>query len=192
MAATLLKFPERIRFSDDELLEICLANKELRIERDVKGNLIIDSLAGCRTSRFGLKILAQLGNWAEKNSSLGIAFSNGGFILPDGSMKAAPATWVSLEKWSQISGEQKNKFAPITPEFVVEFKSPSDSIPAMKKKMEEWIANGVQLGWLIDPELKKAFIYKPSQPVKEVDSFDFFLDGENVLPGFRLDLSKLI
>jgi Uma2 family endonuclease len=192
MDAFILKLTENTRFSDDELFEFCSANKELRIERDDQGNLIIMSPSGSNTGRINLKILAQFSNWVYENETLGEGFdSSSGFLLPDGSMRAPDAAWVSKSKWDQLSQVEKDKFAPITPDFIIELKAPSDSLPTLQNKMNEWIANGVQLGWLIDPELKKAFIYKPSLPLKEVDSFDSFLDGENVLPGFRLYLSKL-
>lgn len=192
MDTFILKLTENTRFTDDELFEFCAANKELRIERDDNGNLIIMSPSGSNTGRINLKILAQLAAWAAQNEALGEGFdSSSGFLLPNGSMRAPDAAWISKSKWNKLSQTEKNKFAPVVPDFIIELKSPSDSLSTLQQKMEEWIANGVLLAWLIDPELKKAFIYKPGQPVSEVNSFEVFLDGEDVLPGFKLDLSKL-
>ncbi len=192
MDTFILKLTENTRFTDDELFEFCSANKELRIERDDEGNLIIMSPSGSNTGRINLKILAQFSNWVYANENLGEGFdSSSGFLLPNGSMRAPDAAWVSRMKWDRLSQAEKDKFAPIVPDFVIELKSPSDSLSALQNKMGEWVANGVLLAWLIDPETKVAFIYKPDQPTTTVNSFDSFLNGENVLPGFKLDLSKL-
>jgi Uma2 family endonuclease len=192
MDTFILKLTENTRFTDDELFEFCSANKELQIERDVNGNLIVMSPSGSRSSYINARILAQIVNWSDNQPNPGVTFGpDGGFLLPDGSMKAGDVAWLPSSIWDELNDEQKNKFAPIAPHFVIELKSPSDSNTALKKKMEEWIANGVLLAWLIDPELKKAFIYKPGQPVSEVNSFEVLLGGEDVLPGFKLDLSKL-
>lgn len=192
METIVIKLTDNTRFSNDELFEFCEANKGLRIERDIEGNLIIMSPSGGLTSSINLRILTQFGIWINANKELGIGFdSEGGFLLPDGSMKAPDAAWLIKSKWAQLTEKQKDGFIPLAPDFIIELKSPSDSLQSLKKKMIDWISNGVQLGWLIDPQQQKAFVYRPGKPTETVASFDSHLDGGNVLPGFRLDLSKL-
>lgn len=188
----MLKLTKNTRFSDEELFEFCLANRDLRIERDKDDNLIITSPSGCNTSRINFRILGQFFGWTSKNETLGTGFdSEGGFLLPDGSMRAADVAWMSHERWGKLTEQEKNKFAPAVPDFVIELKSPSDTLKSLKGKMTEWIGNGVRLGWLIDPGTETAYIFKQGREPKAVESFDNFLDGEDVLPGFKLDLSKL-
>jgi Uma2 family endonuclease len=192
METIVIKLTDNTRFSNDELFEFCVANKDLRIERDKEGNLVIMSPSGSNTSRINFQILGQFFRWTSENETLGIGFdSEGGFLLPDGSMKAADVAWVSMDKWTALTKEDRMRFAPIAPEFIIELKSPSDSLAALMTKMTEWISNGVQLGWLIDPQQQKAFVYRPGKPTETIGSFDSYLDGGNELPGFRLDLSKL-
>jgi len=192
MESIVLRLSDSTRFSDDELFDFCTLNKELRIERTQEGNLIIISPSGSRSSNINLKIITQFGVWEDMNSDLGVGFGpDGGFILPNQSMRAPDLAWVSKTKWDALTESQKSKFAPVAPDFIVELKSPTDSLPALKAKMEEWISNGVRLAWLIDPKSQVSFIYKADRSVTKVNGFSSFLDGEDVLPGFRLNLSKL-
>jgi len=192
MESIVLRLSNSTRFSDDELFDFCTLNKELRIERTQEGNLIIMSPSGSQSSNINLKIITQFGVWEEMNNDLGVGFGpDGGFILPNGSMRAPDLAWVSKTKWEALTETQKSKFAPVAPDFIVELKSPTDSLPTLKAKMEEWISNGVRLAWLIDPKSQVTFIYKADGSVTRVNDFSYYLDGEDVLPGFRLNLSKL-
>ena len=120
------------------------------------------SPSGSGTSGINFRILVQLGSWAEANGT-GIGFeSNGGFLLPDGSMLAADAAWLRKERWNSLSREEKLRFAPVCPDFVIEVRSPSDRVTVLRKKMHTWLANGVQLAWLIDPEAKAVEVYRPA------------------------------
>jgi Uma2 family endonuclease len=128
----------------------------------------------------------------EANPDLGIGFdSSGGFTLPDRSMRSPDIAWIRKAKWEALSLNQQKKFAPVCPDFVIELRSESDSLNQIKKKMQKWIANGCTFAWLIDPVEKKSYIYKPNDPVREVIGFDKKLSGENLLPGFELDLKRL-
>ncbi|MBI1769040.1 MAG: Uma2 family endonuclease [Bacteroidetes bacterium] len=178
--------------TDDELFELCVANKELRIERDEDGQLIIMSPAGGITGNINFKLITIFGEWMEKNSHLGYGFDSAtGFRLQDKSMRSPDVSFVKKEKWDALTLEDQEKFAPVCPDFVIELRSKSDSLLQLKNKMEKWIKNGCQLGWLIDPIEKKSYIYKPDLPIKEVNGFDNTLSGENLLSGFELDLSRL-
>jgi Uma2 family endonuclease len=187
-----LRIPDEDILTDDELFRICSANKELRIERDELGQLIIMSPVGTFSSNKNFILNGLFFQWVNTHLDLGYAFdSSGGFLLPDKSMRSADAAWVKRERWEALTLEVQEKFAPICPDFIIELRSKSDSLNQLKKKMGKWMANGCSLAWLIDPMEKKAYIYKPNAPVLEVIGFDKKLSGENVLPGFELDLKRL-
>ncbi len=192
MEEIVLKIPEMYPMTDDELFAFCAANKELRIERDEEGQLIIMSPAGSFSSNLNFKLNIQFGNWVEDNPALGVGFdSSGGFTLPDRSMRSPDIAWIKKAKWEALTLDEQKKFAPVCPDFVIELRSESDSLVQLKSKMIKWIANGCQLAWLIDPTEKKSYIYKANQSVTEIIGFDKKLSGENLLPGFELDLKKL-
>jgi Uma2 family endonuclease len=130
-------------------------------------------------------------NWADTNE-LGIAFdSNGGFKLPNGADRAPDASWVKIERWNALTPEQRQKFLPLCPDFVVELRSPTDSLKATREKMQEYIDNGARLGWLIDQKNKRVEIYRQGQDVEILQSPTTLL-GEDVLPGFVLDLNGIL
>jgi Uma2 family endonuclease len=177
------------RFSDDELLEFCAANDSLRIERSPAGELIVMAPAGGKTSNREGYLSRELDLWAEREGR-GIAFNaNGGFSLPDGSVRAADAAWLSLEKWNGLSLEEQSKFPPFCPEFVIELRSPSDAISELEKKMGDWISNGAQLGWLIDPQRKLAMIYRPGREPETLLDPEV-LRGEGPVAGFELKMQR--
>jgi Uma2 family endonuclease len=191
MEELILKMPEHL-LSDDKLFELCVANKELRIERDEKSQLIIMLLVGGTTGNINFRLTGIFGNWVEENSHLGYGFgSSAGFMLPDRSMRSPDVSFVRKHKWEALTLDEQEKFAPVCPDFVVELRSKSDSISQLKHKMTKWIDNGCQLGWLIDPIEKKSYIYRPNISVEEVIGFDKKLQGGNLLPGFELDLKRL-
>ncbi len=192
MDALTLRIPDEDRLSDDELFRICSANKELRIERDEEGQLIIMSPAGSFSSNRNFILNSIFGVWVESHSQLGYGFdSSGGFILPDRSMRSPDAAWIKKERWESLTLEAQEKFAPICPDFIVELRSKSDSLGQLKNKMEKWVANGCELAWLIDPLEKQAYVYRPKSEVQEIIGFDNKLRGEDLLPGFELDLKRL-
>jgi Uma2 family endonuclease len=188
-----LPFPLILRTSrnlgDDELLEFCAANDSLRIERNQAGELILMTPAGGKTSNLESYLSRELDLWAERDGR-GIAFnSNGGFSLPNHSVRAADVAWLSLEKWNSLTPEAQTKFIPFCPEFVIELRSPSDSLVDLQSKMSEWIANGAQLAWLIDPQRKLATIYRPAQE-PETRLQPETLEGEGPINGFSLKMQR--
>jgi Uma2 family endonuclease len=191
MDEMILRIPEQYPMTDDELFAFCAANKELRIERDENGQLIIMSPAGGITGNLNFRLTGIFAQWAEQNSHLGYGFDSAtGFRLRDKSMRSPDVSWVSKEKWEKLALDDQEKFAPVCPDFVIELRSKSDSISQLKSKMEKWISNGCRLGWLIDPLNKKVYIYTPTS-TDELSGFSSKLAGGNVLPGFELDLSRL-
>lgn len=187
-----LKFTANIQFTDDELFEFCVANKELRIERDKNGQIIVMPPTGSLSSHHNFNVNVIFGQWAMANKELGIAFdSSGGFRLPNKAMRSPDTAWIKKERWERLSKEEQKKFAPLTPDFVIEIRSESDSLKELQAKMLEWVENGCRLAWLIDPVEQKAYVYKPEGLIRTVDNFNEKLSGEDVLPGFGLDLSVL-
>jgi Uma2 family endonuclease len=184
----ILRPPRPLR--DDELLEFCAANDPLRIERNPAGELIVMTPAGGKTSNLEGYLFRELDIWTEQKGH-GIAFnSNGGFSLPDGSVRAPDAAWLSADKWDSLTPDQQSKFIPFCPEFIVELRSPSDSLTELEQKMSDWMSNGSQLAWLIDPLRKLAVIYRPGREPETLLQPEF-LHGEGPVAGFALKMQRL-
>ncbi len=192
MDSLTLTIPTEYPMTDNELFAFCAANKELRIERDELGQLMIMSPAGGITGNLNFRLTSIFGQWAEKNVALGYGFDSAtGFRLADKSMRSPDVSWVRKEKWDALALEDQEKFAPLCPDFVIELRPKSDSLSQFKSKMEKWILNGCQLAWLIDPIQKKSYIYKPDGTITELIGFDKKVSGETLLPAFELDLTRL-
>jgi Uma2 family endonuclease len=179
-----------INLTDDQLLELCQQNRELRIERTAQGELLIMPPTGGETSDRNAELNMQLRLWA-KHEQTGIAFdSSGGFLLPNGAMRSPDAAWVRRARLTNLTQEQKQKFLPICPDFVIELRSPSDRLSTLQAKMEEYIQNGAALGWLIDPQDRRVYIYRPERPVEWLEN-PTTLSGDAVLVGFVLNLQEI-
>lgn len=178
--------------TDDEFFEFCVANKDLRIERDPDKKIIIIVPVGPESGFYEGKAFTKLDIWNEQSGSEGLTFSpSTGFKLKNGATRAADASWVSLERWEKLSAEQKKKFLPIAPDFAIEIRSKTDKLKKLKAKMLEWIENGVRLAWLIDPVEQKTYIYRADGSIEIVEGFERELSGEDVLKGFVFDLRLL-
>jgi Uma2 family endonuclease len=185
-----LQMPPVLEMSADGFFDFCQLNSHLRIERNTTGKLIIMSPAGSETGNRNAKLMQQLANWTDRDGS-GIEFdSSAGFILPSGATRSSDASWIQLTRWNSLTAVQKTKFAPICPDFVVELRSPSDSLEMLKEKMQEYIDNGVSLGWLIDRPSRQVCIYTPNNDVQYLDNPQT-VTGDPLLPGFTLDLAKI-
>jgi Uma2 family endonuclease len=179
------------KMTDEEFLWFCLENKDLRIERNSNREIIFMSPVSTLSAYSSGAAFNQLSNWAL-NDGRGIAFdSSAGFTLPDQSVLSPDASWVSKQQWGKLSEDEKNKFAPVCPEFIIEVKSKSDRMDDLKDKMQNWIKNGAKLGWLIDIRTKSVFVYKPDKPVKDI-SGQIKIIGEDPVKGFVLELSILL
>ena len=178
-------------FSNDEFFEFCQANSSLRVERNAQGEIVIMTPAGFVSSAQSAEVVAQLRNWNKQHKLGRIGDSSAGYILPDKSTLSPDASWFSLAQWATVRAANREKFLPICPEFVVEVMSPKDRLAASKRKMEQWLANGVQVGFLLNDKPETAYVYRPNQPVEIIKGFDNDLSGEPVLPGFQLDLREL-
>lgn len=180
------------RMSMEEFYAFCALNEGLRIERDSEGNVIIMPPVYTESGSQEQKVGFYVSLWNENNGNPGLVFSpSTGFTLPNGAVRSADASWLSNEKWSALSKEEKRSFAPVVPEFIIEVRSTTDKEDKLYEKMEEWIANGVLLAWLIDPILEQARVYRADGSILVIKSFDEALSGEEVLPGFTFELSSL-
>jgi Uma2 family endonuclease len=175
---------------EEQFFRFCQQNKDLRIERTAEGDLEVMPPAGWETGHRNLKLAVQLGTWAEQDNT-GIATdSSGGFRLPNGAVRATDAAWVRRERLAGLTPEQKQRFLPLCPDFVIELRSPTDSLTLVQAKMREYIENGARLGWLIDPEERKVHVYQPNDRVEISDKPDS-VSGDPILPGFVLDLKPI-
>lgn len=185
-----LKMGELMR--DEDFFQFCQMNDTLEFERDSHGNIILMSPTGSFTGNFNFRVLGNLFVWNEK-SRLGESFdSSTGFTLPNGAVRSPDASWIKHERWNLLTIEQKEKFAPICPDFVIEIRSKSDELKYLLEKMDEYITNGTELAWLIDRFDNKVYIYNGDKSVRVLNSLHVKLSGESVLPGFVLDLESII
>jgi Uma2 family endonuclease len=176
---------------DDEYWELCAANPDVRFERTAQGEIIIVPPVGGEGDHRNAGVAAQLYDWAKRDGR-GKSFGpSGEFILPNGAALSPDAAWVSKGRLTKLTKEQRRKFLPLCPEFIVEVMSPSDRLKAAKAKMAEWMANGAQLGWLIDADRETVYIYRTGRGEPEKKTGIERLSGEGPIAGFVLDLADI-
>ncbi|QKQ72012.1 Uma2 family endonuclease [Nostoc sp. TCL240-02] len=181
----------KIDLTDEQFFQMCQKNRDYRFERTASGEILIMPPIGSDTGNRNFDMVVELGIW-NKQTKLGKGFdSSTGFTLPNGAERSPDASWVKIERWNALTPEQQEKFAPICPDFVIELRSRTDSLKELQEKMQEYIGNGAQLGWLIDRKNKRVEIYRPGKDVDILDN-PTSLSGENVLPGFVLNLQQII
>jgi Uma2 family endonuclease len=181
---------EKTNLSDEQFYQLCLVNRELKFEGTSEGKLIIMSPTGGETGNRNLKLIQQLANWADQDGT-GIAFdSSSGFKLPNGAIRSPDAAWITLEKWHRLTLEERSKFPPICPDFVVELRSASDALSPLQSKMIEYLEHGTRLGWLINRQQQQVEIYRANQ-TKEVLDSPKSLSGEEILFNFILNLAPI-
>lgn len=185
-----LRFRPETPMSDEELMRFCAANDAVRVERDANGELIVMTPAGGNTGKMNTDVILELGIW-NRQDRRGIVFeSNTGFTLPDGSMLSPDAAWIERRRWEALSERERKRFVPLCPDFVIELRSPSDSLPELQKKMQQWIANGAQLAWLIDPIEREVTVYRPDDS-PEVHHEPSSVQGSGVIAGFELVMARV-
>ncbi|MDZ8188536.1 MAG: Uma2 family endonuclease [Nostoc sp. ChiSLP02] len=188
MTAIAIKLNSIIQLTDNQFYQLCRENPEIKFERNAAGELLIMSPTGGETGNCNFEISVEFGIW-NRQTQLGICFdSSTCFKLPNGANRSPDVAWIKKERWNALTPEQKEKFPPIAPDFVLELMSPSDTLRETQEKMREYIDNGVKLAWLINPKMRQVEIYRLGQPV-EILTSPQQLSGEDILPGFILNLS---
>lgn len=181
---------ERRKMTADEFWNFCAQNRKLRAELTKDGDVIIMPPTGFETSDRNVEIVMQLAIWAKADKSGKVTDSNGGFVLKNGAVYAPDASWTDKKRLEKFSAAELKKFLPLCPDFVIELRSESDNLSGLKNKMSEYIENGAQLGWLIDPKNKQIHVYRPNIETKILDNPQT-VSGEDVLIGFELDLTEI-
>ncbi len=194
VSLTDITLPVRIRpaapMSDGELLRFCELNDAVQVERETDGEIVLMSPAGNETSSRNLALCFELEVW-NRQAGHGVVFdSNTGFTLPDCSMRSPDAAWLSRERWEALSAEDRARFGPVCPEFVVELLSPSDSLPVLHRKMLAWIGNGVELAWLIDPFQRSVTVYRRDR-APELLTAIATVAGQGPVAGLVLPLDRV-
>ena len=187
MTAYTVKLDSVLEMTDEQFYELCRSNPELKFERNPIGDLIVMSPTGGETGNDNVEIAADVVFW-NRQTKLGKAFdSSTGFKLPNGADRSPDVAWVRQDRWDALTSEQKSKFPPLCPDFVIELRSPSDNLKTLQAKMQEYIDNGAQLGWLIDRLDRQVEVYRPGQAI-EVLQAPSQISADPILPGFLLRL----
>lgn len=179
-----------LRLTDEQFESLCRNHPELNLEMSAEGELIIVPPTLPYTGEKNADLLTDVNNWARKDKT-GIVFDSSSlFTFPNGAKRSPDVSWAAREKWGNLSEAEKKRFSRFVPDFVIELRSSSDSLKTLKKKMAEYIANGVRLGWLIDPENKTVHVYRENGEVEALENPET-ISGENVLPGFQLNVREI-
>ncbi len=190
MSGLTLKLSPVVRLNDDDFYNLCQANPDLKLERTAIGELVVMLPTGGEGGKGEADLITDLNIW-NRQTQLGVVFSSStGFKLPLGAERSPDAAWVLRSRWEALTPEQRRKFPPLAPDFVIELRSVTDELEALQAKMQEYMENGVRLGWLINPQQIQVEVYCQGQPKQVLDS-PSNLSGEEVLPGFELDLSRI-
>ncbi|MBI4748589.1 MAG: Uma2 family endonuclease [Acidobacteria bacterium] len=176
--------------TDDQLYEFSQLNRDLQIERNSRGELILMPPTGGETSERNAEITMQLRLWAKQNGEGTTFDSSGGFLLSNGAVRSPDAAWVRYSRLNALTAEARKKFIPLCPDFLIELRSPTDSLSVIREKMQEYLENGTQLAWFIDPEQRRVYVYSAPDLVCELENPEK-LSGEPILPGFELNLGEI-
>ena len=176
--------------TDDQFYEFCRINRELRIERGAEGEVTIMPPAGWESARRNAEITAQLQAWSARDGTGTAADSSAGYVLPNGAVRSPDASWVSNARLATVTEEQRSRFLPLCPDFVIQLRSPADRLPALQDKMIEYTANGAALGWLIDPVNREVFVYRPGSDEERLDEPES-LSAHPVLVRFELRMGDV-
>jgi len=182
--------PLATKVSDEEFAELCRLNPELQIERTSEAELVIVAPTGGKTGIRNAKLTMAFGLWAERDGTGQNFDSLTLFSLPNGARRSPDLSWIRNERWEALSPQQQEQFPPLCPDFVVELRSKTDSLKSLTEKMQEYIANGAELGWLIDPSERKVHVYRPGLAAEILDDPET-VSGESPLRGFVLDVRSL-
>jgi Uma2 family endonuclease len=190
MTSLTVDFNSVLTITDEQFEQLCAKNRDLRFERTAKQELIVMSPTGGGTGKRNSDILTDINIW-NRQQKLGVVFdSSTGFKLPNGAIRSPDVAWITNAKWEQIEPAAQDKFIPLSPDFLIELRSPSDNLKQLRAKMEEYRENGTRLGWLINRQDKQIEVYRLGKK-KEVLDNPNQLSGEDVLSGFILNLAAI-
>lgn len=185
-----INFDPICKLTDEQFYLLCRHNRETKFERNANGEIVIMSPTGGETGRYNIEIAAEFVIW-NRQTKLGVLFdSSTCFKLPNGADRSPDVAWIKQERWDSLTPEQKEKFPPIAPDFVLELMSKNDSLKDLENKMQEYLDNRVRLGWLINRKKRQVAIYRQGKPVEIIDA-PTTISGEDILPGFLLDLNLI-
>ncbi|MEO0375275.1 MAG: Uma2 family endonuclease [Cyanobacteria bacterium P01_A01_bin.17] len=191
MTAIAFKLEPLVELTDDAFYQLCGANPEVKFERSAQGELVVMPPTGGFSGNRNSKLTARLEMWADADGT-GLAFdSSTMFKLPNGAYRSPDAAWIRLDRWKTLTIQEQESFPPICPDFVVELRSASDSLRPLQDKMQEYLENGIQLGWLLDPKNRMVEIYRSDQE-KQIVQAPSQLTGESVLRGFTLSIAGIL
>jgi Uma2 family endonuclease len=177
--------------TDEEFYALCMDNPDLRIERNANGKIFIMPPTTSETGRYNSEIHIEIGLWNRKHK-LGTTFdSSTGFKLPNGADRSPDTAWISNERWNALPAEQKKKFAPIVPDFVLELRSDDQNLSELREKMNEYVDCGCRLSWLVDPQNRRTYVYSANGDIQTV-SFDDALSGSDVMPGLEVKMAEVL
>ena len=179
-----------LNMTADQFIQFSADNRDLRMELSAEKELIIMPPAGRITGGRNSELAVDLGIWSRQDGTGKTFDSSTGFTLPNGAVRCPDVSWILLSRWETLSDSEQRRFPPICPDFVIELRSPSDSLSEVRAKMVEYIHNGARLGWLVDPQLRQAHIYCSGQQVEPLEAPES-VSGEAVLQGFVLGLTKI-
>jgi Uma2 family endonuclease len=186
--------PARFRppspLTDEELMAFSEANKPCKVERLASGGILVMTPSGYKNNLRGAYVVHELFAWAEKDGRGEVFSSNAGFNLPDGSTLSPDAGWVDSSRVAALTDNERERFLPFAPDFLIEILSPSDSLAVLDAKMEQWIANGVRLGWRIDPFQRTAAIFATGEVTKILDVPEC-VEGTGPITGFQLRMARV-
>ena len=181
---------ESVGLTSEQFVRLCRDNPDLRLELTAQREIVIMPPNWTKTGMQNAEISSQLWVWAKADGTGITGDSSTGFTLPNGAVRSPDASWIRRDRWDALTKDQQNSFAPICPDFLIELRSHSETLPELQAKMEEYIENGSQLCWLIDPTEKRVHIYRPGQTPEAIDN-PVTIGANPVLPGFTLDLTQL-
>jgi Uma2 family endonuclease len=190
MTALTLNINSIINLTKEQFYQLCEENPDLKLERNPQGELIIMPPTGGETGRSNVNLILQVASWNEQNQLGEVFDSSTGFTLPSGADRSPDVSWVEKSRWDALTKEQKERFIPLCPDFVIEILSPNDSLKKTQQKMQEYIDNGCSLGWLLNRKKQEVEIFRPGKDV-EILSLPQTLSGESILPGLIVNLQKI-
>lgn len=177
--------------TDERFLNLCQDNRDLRLELNAQGELIIMGPTTSETGRRNSKLNFRLSLWAQQDGTGECFDSSAGFTLPNGAKVSPDASWIKRERYEALTAEEREQFAPLCPDFVVELRSKTDRLARLQAKMSEYIENGARLGWLLDPAARRVYIYRPGQEAETLENPETIAGDPEVLPGFTLQLREI-